>query len=122
VFEIERRLKKQAVKVLNSRYCHMIPVFHFGCAVAESTAAADATIQLHIKLLLFAKAVEVGEQARTGDSSGILFRTLNRVVRALAAVALQAAKVFCDCWLSSQRVYRVSVAEVIGPALRGQEA
>jgi hypothetical protein len=42
--------------------------------------------------------VEAGEQARTGaGSSGILFRILNRVVRALAVAALQAAKVFSDC-------------------------
>ena len=51
-------------------------------------------------------AVEAGGMRDGGG--GILFRILNRVVRALAAAALRTAKVFCDCWLSSHRVYWVS--------------
>ena len=63
------------------------------------------------------------------SDSGILFRLLNRAVCAVEATALRALKVFCDCWLLSQRVYRVSSARVIGArvigaglAVRGRQA
>ena len=86
----------------------------------ESRKWLLVSVEAHKGLLV---TVEAGEQAGTGDGgSGILFRILNRVVRALAAAALQAAKIFYDCWLSSHRVYLVSFAGVLGPAVRGREA